>query len=342
MASTLPLPDLNRRIVWNRDFPARTFVSVMVSIILLASLLAGWAPVGFSIATVFLFAGPHNWFEARYLLARMPGRWGVLRPYFLTGLSGVLGLTGAFAALPWLSEWRQWSPDDWLVAVAIWNTSLVAWVTTLALLRSRQNPRRDWGWIVPMAFLLIALNWLRPMAWSLALVYLHPLIALWFMDRELGQKQPAWRVVYRRCLLLIPLCLGLLWFRLGAAPDLPGDDVLTWRIAQHAGAGVVSHVSTHFLVAAHTFLEMLHYGVWIVAIPLISIKAWPWQLRGVPLARRSAFWRMFVVGLVGVGAVLMVGLWGAFLSDYSTTRDIYFTVAMLHVLAEVPFLLRLL
>jgi hypothetical protein len=26
--------------------------------------------------------------------------------------------------------------------------------------------------------------------------------------------------------------------------------------------------------------------------------------------------------------------------DYATTRTVYFTVAMLHVLAEVPFLLR--
>jgi hypothetical protein len=35
-------------------------------------------------------------------------------------------------------------------------------------------------------------------------------------------------------------------------------------------------------------------------------------------------------------------LWGAFLADYPLTRDVYFTVATLHVLAEVPFLLRLL
>jgi hypothetical protein len=38
----------------------------------------------------------------------------------------------------------------------------------------------------------------------------------------------------------------------------------------------------------------------------------------------------------------MLVLWGGFVADYPLTRDIYFTVAMLHVLAEVPFLLRLL
>ena len=33
-------------------------------------------------------------------------------------------------------------------------------------------------------------------------------------------------------------------------------------------------------------------------------------------------------------------LWAFFLADYPLTRDVYFTVALLHVLAEVPFLLR--
>jgi hypothetical protein len=33
-------------------------------------------------------------------------------------------------------------------------------------------------------------------------------------------------------------------------------------------------------------------------------------------------------------------LWLCFAADYATTRDVYFTVAMAHVLAEVPFLLR--
>ena len=42
------------------------------------------------------------------------------------------------------------------------------------------------------------------------------------------------------------------------------------------------------------------------------------------------------------GAAVMLLLWCGFLTDYPTTRDVYFTVAMLHVLAEFPFLLRLL
>lgn len=342
MASTLPLIERPAGVLREQSAPVRGIAIGLIGVIAVSCLLAGWFPVGFSIATVFLFAGPHNWFEARYMLARMPGRWGALRPYFLAAMSGVVGLTAAFASLPWLAASRHWSGPDWLAALATWNTSLVVWVTSLALLRSRQHPRRQWGWIVPAACMLIAINWLRPVAWSLALVYLHPLMALWFLDRELGQKRPEWRINYRRCLMLIPACLVLLWLRLGTAPNLPGDDVLTWQISRHAGAGIVPYVSTHFLVSAHTFLEMLHYGVWIIAIPLISLKARPWQLQGVPLARRSATWKRFITILLGGGAVVMIVLWGAFLTNYSTTRDIYFTVAMLHVLAEIPFLLRLL
>ncbi len=39
-------------------------------------------PIAFSIATVFLFAGPHNWFEARYILGRLPAQAGKLWGFF--------------------------------------------------------------------------------------------------------------------------------------------------------------------------------------------------------------------------------------------------------------------
>src|SRR5438105_2557585 len=65
-----------------------------------SAFLAGWMPLGFSIVTVFLFAGPHNWIEARYFLARLPARWGKLRGFFLFSFAGIFGLTAAFAALP--------------------------------------------------------------------------------------------------------------------------------------------------------------------------------------------------------------------------------------------------
>ncbi len=51
-------------------------------------------------------------------------------------------------------------------------------------------------------------------------------------------------------------------------------------------------------------------------------------------------WRWAVTGLLVFGIGVMLVLWACFLADYATTRQVYFTVALLHVLAEAPFLLR--
>jgi hypothetical protein len=85
---------------------------------------------------------------------------------------------------------------------------------------------------------------------------------------------------------------------------------------------------------------MLQYGVWLVAIPLVGLRSAPWRMDTVPLFRRSTGWRAAIIGLLAVGGIAVLVLWAGFLADYPLTRDIYFTVAMLHVLAEVPFLLR--
>ena len=33
-----------------------------------------------------------------------------------------------------------------VLSYACWNSAFVLWIATLVHLRSRQNPRRDWGW----------------------------------------------------------------------------------------------------------------------------------------------------------------------------------------------------
>jgi hypothetical protein len=319
------------------------FVCAALGVATAAAVLAGWAPLRFSIVTVFLFAGAHNWLELRYFLTRLPARWGRLRGFFLLAFAGIFGLTAAFAALLWAAERGGLPEDVWPHAYALLNTLLVLWVALLTHLRSRQNPRRDWGWVWPAAFAVAALAWLLPAGWGLALVYLHPLMAFWLLDRELRRSRPAWRPAYHACLACVPLFLGLLWWRLADAPPLPSGSELAERIADHAGATVLPGLSSHLLVATHTFLEMLHYGVWVVAIPLVGLRAAPWrlgQLQGVPLARRSPAWRTALMVVLAAGLGVVVVLWAGFLADYTTTRTVYFTVAMLHVLAEVPFLLR--
>ena len=98
------------------------------------------------------------------------------------------------------------------------------WLAALIWMRSRQNPRREWNWVFPLALLLVAAAWVRPQAWDLGLVYLHPLVALTFLDREIAARRPEWRTAYRCCLALLPVLLGLLWWRLASSPPLPGDN----------------------------------------------------------------------------------------------------------------------
>ncbi len=328
--------------------PAVLFSTVTLGLAVAAAVLAGWLPLQFSFVTVFLFAGPHNWLEFRYFLTRMPGRWGKLRGFFLFAFGGVFTLTALFIALRWLAPATLWDSVDFLTVYAGWNTLLVLWVLALIHWRSRQNPRRDWFWTVPVGLVLIALNWLNPSVWGLALVYCHPLMALWILDRELKRSRPQWRRPYHLCLLGLPLLLAVLWWHLAASPPLPGEDVNpltglptpTDAITDHAGGSVLPWVSNHLLVSTHTFLEMLHYGVWLVAIPLVGIRTLPWRLDTVPMAKRSSAWKWLFGGLLVCGAAVMLTLWVCFDANYLLTRDVYFTVAMLHVLAEVPFLLR--
>jgi hypothetical protein len=337
MSATLRLESLP-----DREAPSsvRAFVVAALALAGGAAFLAGWVPITFSIVTVFLFAGPHNWLEFRYFLNRMPARWGRLRPFFLVAFIGMIGLTAAFCAMLVATEHGYLSGEWGEYSYPLWSTALLLWIATLVEMRGRTNPRRDWGWIWPVCLALVAVAWLAPGYFGIGIVYLHPLMAFWLLDRELRRSRPEWRPLYHRCLLAVPLCLAALWWRLADAPALPLNTPLDVRITDHAGAEILRGLSSHLLVATHTFLEMLHYGVWILAIPLVGIASAPWKLNSVPMARRSAAWRRGVglFLLASLGVVLI--LWGCFCLDYTTTRTVYFAVALFHVLAEVPFLLR--
>lgn len=318
----------------------RTFWPLLAMFV--AALLAGMLPIAVTIASVFLFAGPHNWLEARYLLSRMPARWGKLRPFFFTAVVGVVALTIAFITLGWGGRAWELSTERLAIGYGLWSSGLVLWLCLLARLRARRAPRRHWPWIWPLAAVAWAMIWYEPHYWMLGITYLHPLLALWILDREL-QTKPAWRMAFRRCLACLPLVLLLLWWHLAKSPNLSGQDWVTGQIIRQAGGGLLKDVSTHLLVATHTFLELLHYGVWIVALPLLGLGIEPWRIdKKLPLAQRSTTWRRGLSGFMIVGACLALLLWCCFLADYALTRDIYFTLSVFHVLAEMPFLLWLL
>jgi hypothetical protein len=321
---------------------ARTFAAILMASACLSAALASWLPPQMSILTVFLFAGPHNWFEARYFLMRLPARFGRSRNFFAVAFAGIFALTLAYISMPALYYMNVWSGANWPVAIATWNTALLLWIAALVILRGKQNSRRDWSWALPAAFALCAVNWLAPDLFSLAIVYAHPLIALWFLDRHLRRTKPEWVSTYRRCLMMLPVLIGGMLWQLSRTPSLTDDNGLFWRITQHAGAELLPNVSSHMLVSTHVFLEMLHYGVWIIALPLIGATGAVWSVQSVPLARRARGFPKLIGAFLILGLFAVALLWLGFSGNYAATRDVYFAVAIVHVLAEAPFLLRML
>ncbi len=337
----------------NRQLNIRAFASILIACACGSAFFASWLPLQFSIVTVFLFAGPHNWFELRYFLSRLPVRFGRSRNFFITAFAGIGFLSATYIALPVLYSFSLLPDHLWPTILASWNSLLLLWIAVLIWLRGKNKVRRDWSWAFPVALGLAALNWLAPEFFSLEIVYLHPLVALWFLDRHLSRARPEWLRTYRRCLCLLPLVLGGMFWQLSRTAALPDDNGLFWRITQHAGAQLLPNVSSHALVTTHVFLEMLHYGVWLVALPLIaplgrtknaqssSARA-IWRVRAVPVARHPRGFPKLVLAALAFGVFLVAVLWFGFAVDYATTRDVYFTVAIAHVLAEAPFLLKML
>lgn len=309
---------------------------------LFSALMIGWKPLQLSIATIFLFAGPHNWFEFRYFLARMPRRWGRSKTFFTVALGGVFLLTVSYLTLYYLGQSWYLNEDAWTFSISLWNTALLVWICSLVWLRGKQTSKRDWSWIFAAGFAIAAFAWAMPLWFSLALVYVHPLIALWFLDRQLKRTKPEWRKAYHACLAALPLILVVMWTLLTSSPNLPETDALSWRITQHAGAWILTDVSSHLLVATHVFLETIHYGVWIVLIPLVGFKAGIFEMNKIPLAIHRDGFRKTVMTVLAIGILIVLALWICFYANYTTTRDIYFAFAMAHVLAEAPFLIRLL
>src|SRR3954471_12111426 len=101
------------------------FALTALAVATAAAALSGWAPLQFSVVTVFLFAGPHNWLEFRYFLTRLPARWGKLRSFFVLAFSGMIALTASFIALIYFTETGSLDGDSWSLATAGWDTAFL-------------------------------------------------------------------------------------------------------------------------------------------------------------------------------------------------------------------------
>jgi hypothetical protein len=321
---------------------AQVFAFAFLAFCAFAAALIGSFPLQFSIVTIFLFAGVHNFMEFRYFVARMPLRWGKSKTFYAVGIGGVVVLASAYLSIYFLFDNWLWSLKNVQTIVAAWNTFFVLWLGLLFYLRGRQKPKTDWSLAFAAAFLLAALAWLVPNYWSLTLVYLHPFIALWFLERQIRRTRKEWLRAYHFCLATIPVFLIVMWLALGNQTNLPEDTPLFSRISQHAGSEILPGVSTHLLVAAHVFLETIHYMAWILLIPLVDKRAVPWKLKEIPLAANKHGFPKLVTAILIASAGLVFALWLGFSFDYTTTRDLYFAIAIAHVLAEFPFLIKML
>src|SRR5690242_6632502 len=97
---------------------AMVFAAILIGSAIVSAAMASWLPLQVSIVTVFLFAGPHNWFEARYFLMRLPARFGRSRNFFIVAFAGIGVLTLAYVALPVMYYANVWSGANWSNAIA--------------------------------------------------------------------------------------------------------------------------------------------------------------------------------------------------------------------------------
>jgi hypothetical protein len=318
------------------------FACLFIFFAAVAAIIIGWQPLTLSILTIFLFAGVHNFFEFRYFLARMPLRWGKSRTFYSVGIGGVIILTGAYLAIYFGSGNWLWSYENSGIIVASWDTAFVLWLALLVYLRGKQRPKTDWSFAFSVAFLFAALAWFLPNYWSLSLVYIHPFVAMWFLERQIRRTKRDWLKAYHFCLATIPFFVIGLWFAFADTPNLSNETALFARITQHAGSEILPNISSRFLVATHVFLETIHYAVWILLIPLVDSRAIPWRLKDIPLFSNKQGFPKIVLSGLAVGLLIVAVLSIGFTANYAVTRDIYFAFAMAHVLAEMPFLIKML
>src|SRR2546429_5423810 len=135
-AENLSLAAWQRQASGRTRVSAKAFAAILIGSACLSAALSSWLPLQMSIVTVFLFAGPHNWFELRYFLMRLPARFGRSRNFFTVAFAGIFFLTLAYVSLPALYYTNLRSGVNWLTAIATWDTCMLLWIGALIVLRS--------------------------------------------------------------------------------------------------------------------------------------------------------------------------------------------------------------
>lgn len=305
-------------------------------LVLLSAVLSGTAPGWFTIATVVVFGGAHNWIEFRYFLSRLPSRFGPLLPFFVTSCAGVLLLSAMEITLMLLNH-QQWiSGSQTRIGLHIWNELLILWMSGLSFLRYKKQTEPLIA--LPLALVLSLANLLSAEMFIVALTFLHPIGGLWIFERELRRTRKPWLKTYHRCLFAIPPCVVALIYCLHGVTL---DHVSTKFLSANANSGFSifpDDVASMFM-ALYGFLQMVHYGIWVVALPLATESWRRWRLDRISIVRKRPLLAKVLALAIPISGVLAIPvLWTGYGVDYATTNEVYITIATLHVIAELPFL----
>src|SRR5579885_3131058 len=153
----------------------------------LAAVFAGFAPVQLTIASVFLFAGPHNWVELRYFLSKLPSRLGPLKTFFACSVGGTLALTSFYVAYSFMSHAGLLDDTVRRAALTLWEALTIAWACALYVVSRKKFGVRSPGLCIALALGLLACA-TSPFWFTLALVYIHPLVGMAVLDLELRRR----------------------------------------------------------------------------------------------------------------------------------------------------------
>ncbi len=316
----------------------KIFAAASIFLVVASVLLAGLSPVLFSVAIVVVFGAPHNWVEFRYVLSRLPSRLGPFRGFFLTSFIGAILLCITEIVMMFLVQENAISVALARQLVLIWNEFLILWIFALSFSRYPKSLKETALIGGSLTAIMTEPGSLPPQVFTLAIVYVHPAVGLWIFERELRRTRKSWLKTYHLCMLTVPAAVLLLIFWLsGTTYDAAYARSLS-ELSGNVGTNLFKSASPAVLLAVYGFLQMVHYGVWVFAMPLAT-RSWErWRFDRLPALKNRLIVRTLCGYVFGLGAVALCAFWVGFKLDYASTMNLYVFLSTLHVLAEVPFM----